>query len=303
VPSPATRVLLVTLFLITWVGPTRFVYFTPAYVDPLFFVFLMIGLLLADATRLWPVAQSAWLLAPVIFVGTLNRESMGIVALAFWGCHSPITAARTGRWRDVAWMTIPLIAVAFALTFVRRIAIPTGPDTALSLPLSLLGHKSLLAWSLTWFLTFGPAVVALLVTDSRRGVEFLLKEPHLLLYLLGCTILSYFGGVDDERITLWAAPVIYVLAGRAIEHRRSALHSGALLVTLTAAQAVSARLLWPIPVQVAGIAQVGGGSAREVGDREDAGSARIHRIIGSQAEVDLGYELRAARGGRPAIDL
>lgn len=40
------RLLLVTMFLAVWVGPTRYVYFTPMYVDPLFFVFPMIGLLL-----------------------------------------------------------------------------------------------------------------------------------------------------------------------------------------------------------------------------------------------------------------
>ena len=256
VPTSAIRVLLVTLFLITWVGPARFVYFTPAYVDPLFFVFLLIGLVMVDATRLRPPMESALLLAPVVFVGTLCRESMGVVGLAFLGCHDPVAAVRAGRWREAAWTMVPLLAAFLAVVFDHFVAIPTGPDTALSLPLSLIGHKSLLTWTLTWFFTFGPPVVALVVLDRRSAITFLRREPHLLLYLLGCGALSYFGGVDDERVTLWAAPVVYVLTARAIEHHRAALRSVALVLALAAAQVVSARALWPIPAQGVAVASI-----------------------------------------------
>ena len=249
VETSAMRVLLVTLFLITWVGPARFVYFTPAYVDPLFFVFLMVGLLMVDATRLQPAMRPALLLAPVVFLGTLCRESMGVVGLAFLGCHNPVTAVRAGRWREAAWTMVPLLAACVGLMFAHSVAIPTGPTTALTLPLALIGRKNPLTWTLTWFFTFGPPVVALLVLDRRRAVAFLQREPHLLLYILGCGALSYFGGVDDERITLWAAPVVYVLTARAIEHHKTALRSVTLVLALVAAQVVSARVFWPVPAQ------------------------------------------------------
>jgi UDP-N-acetylmuramyl pentapeptide phosphotransferase/UDP-N-acetylglucosamine-1-phosphate transferase len=264
VQSSGMRVLLVTMFLVTWVGPARFVYFQPAYVDPLFLVFLMTGLLLVDASRLRPVWQCALLLSPVVFVGTLSRESMGIVALAFLGCRNPFAAMRIGRWRDAAWTTMPLLAALLAFAFVHRVTIPTGPETARSLPLNLIGHKWLLTWILTWFFTFGPAVVAIVVADGGRPIEFLRQEPHLMLYLLGCGALSYLGGVDDERITLWAAPVVYVLAARAITRHRAALRSIPLLVTLTAAQIVSTRLLWPVPTQGPSVAPIS--SARSIGE-------------------------------------
>ena len=249
VQTSAMRVFLVTLYLITWVGPARFVYFTPAYVDPLFIVFLMSGLLMVDATRRRPPMGSALWLAPVMFVGTLCRESMGVVGLAFLGCHNPVAAVRAGRWRDAAWTMVPLLAAFVGLMFAHFVAIPTGPTTALTLPLALIGHKSPLTWTLTWFFTFGPPVVALVILDGRRAVEFLQQEPHLLLYFLGCGALSYFGGVDDERITLWAAPVVYVLTARAIEHHKTALRSATLVLALTAAQVVSARVFWPVPAQ------------------------------------------------------
>jgi hypothetical protein len=115
VQTSAMRLLLVTLFLMSWVGPARFVYFTPAYVDPLFFVFLMIGLLIVDGTRLRPPMASALWLAPVVFVGTLCRESMVVVGLAFAGCHNPVEAVRLGRPREAAWALAPLLVTFLAL--------------------------------------------------------------------------------------------------------------------------------------------------------------------------------------------
>ena len=64
-----------------------------------------------------------------------------------------------------------------------------------------------------------------------------------------CGALAYVGGSDTERILGWAAPVVYVLIGRAIEAywpvlRRHPVATAALAIV----QLLSARVFWPVPV-------------------------------------------------------
>src|SRR5262249_13799960 len=66
-------------------------------------------------------------------------------------------------------------------------------------------------------------------------------------YLVACAVLAYVGGHDTERYLLWAAPVVYVLVGLALERHRAALSSAWLIAVLVAAQAVSGRGFWAIP--------------------------------------------------------
>lgn len=264
VGSFVVQLLLVSSFIAVWVGPARFVYFTPAYVDPLFIVFMLAGILFVDATRDHPPGRGAGLLAILVFLGTLSRESMGIVALAFAVAHGPFAALRMGRLRDAFWASLPLAAALAALVFISRVAIPSEPYTLSSMPLKVIREKPLYTSALSWFFAFGPAVVALVAADGSGAFEFLRGEPHLAVYLAGCVLLSYFGGVDDERVSLWAAPVVYVLAGHAIGRYKHALRSVLLVTVLAVAQIVSARLLWPIPVQGTDVAPLSGtGSIRD----------------------------------------
>ena len=248
VASPAVRLLLVTMFLAEWHGPARFVYFYPIYVDPLFIVFLMAGLLLVVRTRLQPPERVAPVLALVVFLGTLSRESMVVVALAFIACHNAFTAgSRNWRPRDAVWAIVPLLAALLALAYTRAVGFPTAPYSPLSEPLSMLHKKPVFTWVLAYFFTFGPAALALIAADGRRAIEFLRSRPELAVYLVSCGILSFFGGTDTERIACWGAPVVYLLVGRAIERHWTALRSVPLVAVLVGAQVVSERILWPIP--------------------------------------------------------
>ena len=241
------RLVMVTLYLAAWVGPARFVYFTPIYVDPLFITLLLAGLLLVDRNRLEPPYRVAPLLATLVFIGSFSRESMAIIALAFVGCHNPFTKSPSWGWRDAVSVAMPLVAVAVALVVVRQIAIPTEPYSALGQLSSITRQKPIFTWLLSWFLTFGPAPIALIAVDARRALEFLRRHPDLLVYLVSCGVISYVGGVDTERIMLWAAPVVFVLMGRAVEEHRETLRCGPLVAVLAVVQLVSARLFWPIP--------------------------------------------------------
>jgi hypothetical protein len=249
VRSSFVRVLLVVLFIAAWHAPTRFVYYYPMYVDPLFIAFMMLGVLLVDATRHGAPERAAPVLTLVSFLGTLCRESMLLVPLAFLCVHNPLSAGK-GRWRpvrDTVAALAPLAASVLALAYVRAVAFPTEPYSASAEALAMVRKKPVFTWILAWFITFGPGVLAVICFDGRRARRFLQERPHLAFHLAACGLLGFFGGTDTERILIWSMPVIYALAGQALERHAAILKNAPLVIVLVIAQAVSARIFWPIP--------------------------------------------------------
>jgi hypothetical protein len=273
------RLFTIVLFLATWIGPARFVYFTPVYVDPLFIALSMAGVLLVDATRDWLAMRAGWLVAALVFVGTFSRETMVLVALAFAALHTPWTARARWRFRDAIAAVIPFVAAAAAELIVRRLAMPTETYSAAGQLLTLARQKPFFTWVLSWFFVFGPGVVALIAIDGRRSAAWLRSRPHLVAFLAGCGMLAFVGGTDTERITLWSAPVVYALAGRAIDHCRRVWTKPALALVLGAAQLVSSRLLWPVPSNGYVVTEFAG----------EAGRGQVLDLINRLVVIDTHY--------------
>ncbi len=250
VPSRWIRLLLVAAWMAQWHAPTRFVYFYPVNVEPLFLACLVAALLVIERTR----GESPWrampLLVTLVFAGTLCRESMLLAPVMFIAAHRPLALWRA-RPSMVAVLALPLLAWVVATLVTRLIAVPSNDYQWWTEPLAMIRTKPVFTWLLAWFFAFGPATIAIIAIGWTRVRQFLSTRPHLVVGLAATGALAYAGGTDTERILGWCAPIVYVLAGVAIEQERRLLARLPLLcAVLAVTQAVSSRIFWPIPAGV-----------------------------------------------------
>lgn len=242
VPDPRIRVLVTAAYVWEWHQPVRFVYYYPAYVEPLFLVCLPLGLFFVERVVDDPSALNVAMLIAISTVGTLAREIMVFVPmLALW--HRRLRAR--GRAPAVAFGAA-LAAGLAAWLFAHR---GTNPRAVFPFSVTVpyqLQHKPLFTLFLAWFITFGP-ILAIVGYDWRNAWSLLRRERHLGGFLLVCMVLAYVGGHDTERYLAWAAPVVYAVIGRAIIRHREALSSVGLVATLLVAQLVSEHVFWAIP--------------------------------------------------------
>lgn len=251
VAGPALRVLLVTLWMAAWHAPVRYVYFNPTNVEPLFFVALLAALLAIEKTKHLNAWRRALVVAPLVAVATVCRESGVLVSVVFVAGARPLRLLRERRWLTIGALLLPVAAGVAALAFTRQVAVPSNDYQPVTELLVILRRKSIFSWVLAWFFTFGPAALALIVSAAGPIRGFLAARPHLAFYLLLVGVLAFVGGTDTERILGWAAPVVLVLLGVAIGDRMEVLERApALVALLVVVQSASARVLWPIPVGV-----------------------------------------------------
>ena len=89
------RLLALTLWLFAWCAPARFVYFYPVNAEPFFLLSVVAALLVTEHLRRAPVFMATLAVTPVLFVGTLARESMAACTRGV--SHvTPIRRCRTG---------------------------------------------------------------------------------------------------------------------------------------------------------------------------------------------------------------
>lgn len=252
IDSAVVRVVLVIAWAAMWHSPVRWAYFYPANIDALSMTSLIGGLLIIEAWRDRSPIVAALLLAPVVFVGTLIKETMVLVPIAF-GIAQVVAATRDRRVDRLVASTVPVIGFALALLFVRSIVVPApGHQKWIELDY-ILRNKPFWTWVLAWFFTFGPPVIALIVANRRETWVFLRARPDIAGNLAACAVLGYIAGTgsDTERLLALAAPAVYVLAGHALAARRSVVaRTPLLLALLLVVQIASSRILWPIPVGV-----------------------------------------------------
>ena len=251
VDSSIVRIVLVIAWVATWHAPVRWAYFYPANVDALFMVFLIAGLLIIEAWRGRSPVAAAFLLAPVVFAGTLVREAMVLVPIAF-GIAQMDAARRDRRTERLVASAVPIIAMVLAWLFVRSIVTPVGHQQWAEVG-TILRNKPIWTWVLGWFFTFGPPVIALIVAGRMEVWAFLRSRPEIGGHVAACGVLGYIAGTgsDTERLLAWAAPAMYVLAGHAIAARRFVLaRMPLLLALLVVVEIASSRVLWAIPVGV-----------------------------------------------------
>lgn len=252
IDNVGVRVGLVIAWAAMWHSPVRWVYFYPANIDALSMTALFGGLLIIEAWRDRSPLVAALVLAPVVFVGTLAKETMVLVPITF-GIAQVMAAARDRRVDRLVAATVPAIAFGLALLFVRSILVPdAGHQKWIEIDY-ILANKPPWVWILAWFFTFGPPVIALIAAGWHDAWGFLRARLDLAGYLAAVAVLGYIAGTgsDSERLLAMAAPVVLVLAGLAIERRWFLLaRMPLLLMVLMVVQIASSRVLWPIPVGV-----------------------------------------------------
>jgi len=253
------QMVVVLMFVASWLAPIRFVSFYPLYVDPPFLPLALLGLILIHRIRV----RWSWVrilaLSVVCFVGALCRETMLFVA-----CACVLVNVRFPRRppspNDVPMgaRCLPLAAWVMAIAVTR--ALPFYPRYSFSLfgnALFLFRTKPLFTLALAAFFTVGP-VLTLALYDWRESGKLLGEHFYLVVYTLGCLATGYIGGHETERYWFWAAPVAYVLIAHAMaRHKDALLHSAWVFVSLVLAQAISERIFWPIPDPGSGVPAFG----------------------------------------------
>lgn len=238
----ATRLVVVGLWLASWVGPARYVAYRHALVDPWAHVVLLAGLLLLERRRSASSRGAAAGLALVVFLGVIQKEMAMVLAVASLVPDGP--DERPGLPE-----VLPLVAGLVAMVLVRSQVTCTG-DFLGDPQYSFLDQAAYWLWTkspggylLGLLQAFGP-VLALVLARARRAAAFLDEHRHLAAVLVMVLGLAFLGGNMTERLAFFAAPVVLLLAGVATEAAPvAALPLGVLL----AFQAVAARVFWTLP--------------------------------------------------------
>ena len=124
------RLLAVTLWVMAWYAPTRFIYFYPVTVEPFFLLSVAMALLVIERMRRAPDLQAGLAVTPLIFVGTLARESMVVVLPAFLVSRLTGDDRKALSGTRVAGLLFPMAGFAAAVAVTRAIAAPAnGFDT------------------------------------------------------------------------------------------------------------------------------------------------------------------------------
>jgi hypothetical protein len=252
------RLAIVLLLLTQWFSPFRFIFWYPATVDNIQYLFLLLGLLGLHLARTRPVAGIVWV-SVVTFVGVPFRETVILVAAAMPFLNNPIhfrniasrssvasamNMAHPARWMYLLPFLSGLVATVCVHQFVGRVDdgysyLRTVYQCLYTKPLPTYIHAGLIA--------FGP-VLALVIYYWHGAWAFLKSNQHLLAYTAATLVLAYVGGNDTERFMYMAMPVVYVLVGRAIEEYLPLLRSQKLLLfALCAAQLLAHRVFWTFP--------------------------------------------------------
>jgi hypothetical protein len=256
-----TRVLLVTLFLIQWDAPPRYMYHSPVHVDAWYFVFALVGLL---AIRRYQEHPSLPLLGGLIalsFVGTLFREIVMIVPITFLAAHQPFSLVGPPGECDLKlrmpplshWL--PFLSGAAAFAILHRFVHQTDSYSFIATILDFLygkgedpniTSKALIGYVQAWFLAFGP-VLFIILYDWRKTCAFLGEHQTFSFFLATGAWLGFFGGTDTERLLYWSMPGVYVLLGVAIEGHRAVLSRWPVALTFVLGQMMTSRILWTTP--------------------------------------------------------
>ena len=238
------RVLIAAACALQWHAPLRFVFYYPAYVDPLFQVFMVAALIAAE--RLVSGSSISAGAAYTLFVaaGTLARETMLILPastlIGFAITRGPAAALRA-RWAAMAM-------AAGAITFIgaRAAVDPRGGYRFLDAIALHLTNKPVESLLLVSFISFGP-MIAVVVYDWRATWAFVRQRVDLALVPVLCIGLAYVGGHDTERYFFWAMPVVYLLIAQSLERQYRVVTGVAVTALLVAGQVLAQRVFWAVP--------------------------------------------------------
>jgi hypothetical protein len=252
------RTLLVTLFLVQWHGPTRWVYFYPAYTDPWLFAIILAGLTCIQEAVARPTFVLVSCLSLVALAGALFRETAIIIGIAFVFATNPVAFSRDFFdamaklklsqvfKRPALIYYAPLAFGVLGLFATHMIASQTNEFSFLKTAVMWAYLKPLLTYLHGWLIAYGPLLI-IPIYNWRRTTSFLVNNQYMLMFLIGLATLGWIGGTDTERILFWAMPVVYLLIGKSIEDNAPLLKSPPLVIVLVISQLVSERIFWTVP--------------------------------------------------------
>ena len=244
VSRPGVRVVMAAACALQWLAPIRFAFYYPAYVDPLFQVFMVAALIAGEHVISRPSIGAGLAYALLIGVGTLARETMLVVPTC--AMIGGLQAHRQEAARRVGWAVLGLTAGIIAYVVARALIDPRGEYRFVDAIRLQLANKPLFSLPLAPFLAFGP-MIALIAYGWRPTWEFLKRRLDLGALLALCVVLAYVGGTDTERLLFWALPVVYLLIAQSIERHYAVVSSAAVAGILIAGQLVAQRVLWAVP--------------------------------------------------------
>lgn len=244
ISHPGIRVLMAAACALQWHAPLRFVFYYPAYVDPLFQVFTIAALIAAERIGATPSMTSGVAYVLLVTMGTLARETMLIVpasVLIGFAISRGAGAAARARWAGVA------MAAGIAAFIGARAAVdPRGGYRFLDAITLHLANKPAESLLLMSFISFGP-MIAIAVYDWRATWAFLKQRADLAVLPLLCIVLAYVGGHDTERYFFWAMPVVYLLIAQSMERHLRVVSGIAVASMLVIGQLLAERVFWAIP--------------------------------------------------------
>ena len=244
VDNAVVRVLVAAACVLQWHGPVRFVFYYPAYVDPLFQALVVAALIAAERLLDRRSTGAATIYATIVAIGTAARETMLIVPVcAVAGAIFNRGGSRS--WR-ISWAASALAAGAAVYLLARTVVDPRGGYRFADAVALHLAGKPIESLALVWFIAFGP-VLAVVLYDWRGTLAFLSQRVDLAAMPIVYFVLAYVGGHDTERYLFWSAPVVYLLIARSIERHQRVIGSAAVATVLITAQLLAERVLWPVP--------------------------------------------------------
>ncbi|MBN2561502.1 MAG: hypothetical protein JXQ75_11290 [Phycisphaerae bacterium] len=193
------------LLLATSAWGPAFAFYCPCYIDPLMYLFVLVGLNLMLARR------TRWL-AVLLPIAMLQREQCAIV----WVCALVYEIKSVGWSRRLAWRYgLTLAACAGVWAALRLVITPIGSTTgapwnvAFAVAGWLLTDPGYLFKSVLGVVyALGlPLVGLVLLPGARRYV----REHRWVLYYLVCCLLSLLGGSDKARLAFLAQPVLLLV--------------------------------------------------------------------------------------------
>jgi hypothetical protein len=246
------RLGLVLLHATHWLQLVRFTTFYPVLVDACAQVCCFAGLIgiasYEERPRRWKILALALLAAG----GVWFREVVLLIPLAFLvvrpaGTAGPEESPATFAFLPRPRLWVPLIFAAASLGLLESFVVATDP--AFSESHHLLGRaasRSLLPFVLGWMVAFGP-MLAVILFDWPHALDFLRRHRWMLVYVLLVAGIGWAGSLESERHALnWATPVVFALAGRAVE-RSASLTRVPALVMLVLIQLIVNRVFWVVP--------------------------------------------------------
>lgn len=242
------RFLLYALFMGSWCGPIRLLWYYHTLQDFWPIVFILASfLLMAKSKDLW---ITSLLLSLLGFVGVFFREIVVVAPVAFlfvdFRWNSPFRSFFGKLWLKL----LPLLSTIGGWAIIKStVAIdPASPWTYLDTIHDLALHPYWGRFIVSWFDGLGPLLV-IFILRPWTTLRFLLDRFYILVALAAFAFILLTSSAE-ERFYMWLSPLVYLLAGVVLEKGGSIFKSWIWAGLLLVCQAVSQRFFWATPDQL-----------------------------------------------------